>query len=154
MIEVEEFCQMVKLSMPVGLLIEAAIAGGVAGEQLLDVLRTKNMEALRHIEKEEKSWGNLFVFAEENWETIVSAIHDGYTFKFITIRGLVNLLQTTFKLIENKEYKMNESGIDLKLSDDQLDFLRSRIPDQWVFSKQNRDNFNFHAALPQTKQIV
>lgn len=145
---------MVKLSMPVALLIEAAIAGGVSGDQFVEVIRTKNMEALRHIGKEEKSWSNFFEYAEENWDTIVSAINSGYTIKFLTIRGLTNLIRTKFSLQENKDFVMGETFIDLTLTQDQLDFLLARIPLQWKFTKQDNDRYNYRAVLSQTKQIV
>ncbi|MBN3555441.1 hypothetical protein JYA63_14265 [Fictibacillus nanhaiensis] len=141
---------MVKLSMPVGLLLEAAIAGGVSGDRLLEVIKTKNYEALRHVGKEESSWTYFFEFAEQNWETVVSAITTGYTFKFITIRGLLNLIQTKYKLKENEDFLMNESGIDMNLLDEQLDFLRSRIPSQWVFKKQEQTKYGVQAFLAQT----
>ncbi|WP_137789480.1 hypothetical protein [Bacillus sp. E(2018)] len=141
---------MVKLSMPIGLLLESAIAGGVSGERLLEVIRTRNYEALRHVGKEESSWTYFFEFAEKNWETVVSAITMGYTFKFITIRGLLNLIQTKYKLEENKDFLMNEYGIDMNLSDEQLDFLRSRIPSQWLFKKQEQTKYGVQALLAQT----
>lgn len=140
--------------MPVALLIEAAIAGGVSGDQFLEVIRTKNMEALRHIGKEEKSWSNFFEYAEENWDSIVSAINSGYTIKFLTIRGLTNLIRTKFSLQENKDFVMGESFIDLKLTQEQLDFLLARIPLQWKFTKQDNNRYNYRAVLSQTKQIV
>ncbi|GGB54583.1 hypothetical protein [Fictibacillus barbaricus] len=145
---------MVKLSMPVALLIEAAIAGGVAGNQLVEVIRTKNMEALRHIGKEEKSWSNFFEYAEQNWDTIVSAINSGYTIKFLTIRGLTNLIRTKFSLKENNDFVMGESFIDLTLTQEQLDFLLAKIPLQWKFTKQDNDRYNYRAVLSQTKQNV
>lgn len=74
----------------------------------------------------------------------------GYTFKFITIRGLLNLIQTKYKLKENEDFLMNESGIDMNLSDEQLDFLRSRIPSQWVFKKQEHTKYGVQAFLKQT----
>ncbi|MED1864530.1 hypothetical protein P4V41_13770 [Fictibacillus nanhaiensis] len=141
---------MVKLSMPVGLLMESAIAGGVSGERLLEVIETKDYEAVRHVGKEESSWAFFFEFAEQNRETIVSAIRTGYTFKFITIRGLLNLLQTKYKLKENEDFLMNESGIDMNLSDEQLDFLRSRIPSQWLFKKKEHTKYCVQAYLAQT----
>ncbi|MBH0156128.1 hypothetical protein IHV10_07105 [Fictibacillus sp. 5RED26] len=141
---------MVKLSMPVGLLMESALAGGVSGERLLEVIETKDYEALRHVGKEESSWTFFFEFAEQNRETVVSAITSGYTFKFITIRGLLNLLQTKYKLKENEDFLMNESGIDMNLSDEQLDFLRSRIPSQWVFKKQEQSQYCVQSYLAQT----
>jgi hypothetical protein len=145
---------MVKLSMPVALLIEAAIAGGVSGDQLVEVIRTKNMEALRHIGKEEKSWSNLFEYAEQDWDTIVSAINCGYTIKFLTIRGLTNLIRTKFSLKENNDFVMGESFIDLTLTQEQLNFLLARIPLQWKFTKQDNNRYNYRAVLSQTKQIV
>ncbi|MDM5316279.1 hypothetical protein QUF49_09760 [Fictibacillus sp. b24] len=145
---------MVKLSMPVGLLMESAIAGGVTGERLIEVIKTKNIEALRHIGKEESSWAYLFEFAEQNWDTVVSAIQNGYTFKFITIRGLLNLIKTKYSLIETEDFLMTDFGIDLNLKDEQLDFLRSRIPNQWNFTKQENDKYNIHAALSQPTQVV
>ncbi|MBD7964065.1 hypothetical protein [Fictibacillus norfolkensis] len=141
---------MVKLSMPVGLLLESAIAGGVSGERLLEVVKSRNYEALQHVGKEESSWAYFFDFAEQNWEMVVSAITMGYTFKFITIRGLLNLMQTKYKLKENEDFLLSESGMEMNLSDEQLDFLRSRIPSQWAFKKQEHTKYGVQAFLTQT----
>lgn len=140
--------------MPVGLLIEAAIAGGIAGERLIEVIKRKNLDALRHIGKEESSWAYLFEYAEQNGDTLVSAIQNGYTYKFITIRGLLNLLKTKYSLIENEDFLMNEFSIELNLKDEQLDFLRSRIPNQWDFTRQENDKYNVHAALSRPTSVV
>ncbi|MBY6035841.1 hypothetical protein KUV80_04220 [Fictibacillus nanhaiensis] len=147
---------MTKLSMPTGLLLEAAISGGVAGDKLVEVLLKKDLESLKHIGKEETSWRNLFQFAENNWESIVDAIQNGYSFKFITVRGLQNLLQTRFAFIENQDFQLNESGINLELKNDQLEFLRSRVPTQWQFIKHEHENgkYNYRAVLSQTQHII
>ncbi|OOE10718.1 hypothetical protein [Fictibacillus arsenicus] len=143
-----------KLSMPAGLLIEAAIAGGVDGDHLVDVIRQKNISALSHIGKEEASLLNFFHYAEENWEDIVLAIKNGYMFKFITIRGLQNLLQTKFSFKEKEHFKIDDSWLELNLNESQLKFLQSRIPDQWAFVKQENSPFNFRAVLAHTQKLV
>ncbi|MDR7072368.1 hypothetical protein [Fictibacillus barbaricus] len=145
---------MIKLSMPAGLLMEAAIAGGVDGNKLIEVLRNNDLQALKHIDKEETSWMYLFQYAEDHWESMIEAIHEGYTYKFITIRGLLNLIQTKFSLEENQDFSMDEASIQLALNDEQLRFLQSRIPEQWIFIKNEADErFNFRAILAQNQQI-
>jgi hypothetical protein len=145
---------MVKLSMPAGLLFEAAIAGGVDGDHLLDVIRTKNLNALSHIGKEEASWFYFFQYAHENWENIVLAVREGYTFKFITIRGLQTLVQTRFSFKEKENFTVGESWIELNLNTTQLEFLKSRIPCQWEFIEQENSSYNFRAVLALTQKIV
>lgn len=145
---------MVKLSMPAGLLLEAAIAGGIEGNHLLDVIKNKNISALRHIGKEESSWLYFFRYAEENWDDIVLALKDGFTFKFITIRGLQNLLQTKFSLKENDDFQMGETWLELNLCDSQLKILKSYIPNQWAFVRQENSIYNFRAVVGNTQKIV
>lgn len=145
---------MVKLSMPAGLLLEAAIAGGIDGNHLIDVIRKKNINALSHIGKEEASWLNFFHYAEENWEDIVLAIKNGYMFKFITIRGLQNLLQTKFSFKEDEHFKIGDSWLELNLNESHLKFLQSRIPNQWAFVKQENSPYNFRAVLAHTQKVV
>lgn len=145
---------MVKLSMPAGLLLEAAIAGGIDGEHLVDVIRQKNIHALSHIGKEESSWLNFFQYSEEHWEDIVLAIHNGYIFKFITIRGLQNLLQTRFSFKEEEHFKIRDSWLELSLNELQLKFLQSRIPNQWAFVKLENSPYNFRAVLAHTQKFV
>ncbi|MFE1244282.1 hypothetical protein ACFW35_09145 [Fictibacillus sp. NPDC058756] len=145
---------MVKLSMPAGLLLEAAIAGGVDGDHLIDVIRNKNISALHHLGKEENSWLNFFRYAEENWEDIVLAVNKGYMFKFITIRGLQNLLQTRFSFKEEEHFKIGDSWLELSLNESQLKFLQCRIPNQWAFVKQENSRYNFRAVVAHTQTIV
>lgn len=144
---------MAKLSMPAGLLLEAAFAGGICGDQLIEVLKKKDLRALKHIGKKETSWVNLFHYAEENWDSVVEAVQFGYTFKFITIRGLLNLLQTRFGFIEDQDFSAADSYIELNLQNEQLDFLQSRIPKQWQFLKQENKEWNYRAVLSQPQQI-
>lgn len=146
--------KMVKLPMPVGLLIEAAVAGGVDGDLLIDVIRNKNMKALNHIGKEETSWLNFFQYADENWGNVVQAIQTGYSFKFITIRGLLNLIQTRFAFKENEDFILGDSWMALNLTQSQLEFLISRIPNQWEFVKQEKDHYNYLAVLSHSQLKV
>lgn len=145
---------MVKLPMPAGLLLEAAIAGGVSDQHLLDVLQKKDLQALQHIGKEDSSWAYLFQFSEENWDTITQAVKDGYTFKFITIRGLQNFMQTRFSFMEDKDFRVEDQLIQLHLLDSQIKVLRSRVPVQWKFVEQSDPNWNYRAVLAhQYKEI-
>jgi hypothetical protein len=145
---------MVKLSMPAGLLLEAAIAGGIDGDHLIDVIRNKNISALSHIGKEEASWLNFFHYADENWEDIVLAVNNGYMFKFITIRGLQNLLHIKFSFKEEEHFKIGDSCLELILNKSQLKFLQSRIPNQWAFVKQENSPCNFRAVLAHAQKVV
>jgi hypothetical protein len=140
--------------MPAGLLLEAANAGGVDGDKLIEVLRNRDLQALKHIDKEETSWMYLFQYAEDHWESMIEAIHEGYTYKFITIRGLLNLIQTKFSFTEHKDFSLDDTSIRLALNDEQLSFLQSRVPEQWIFVKNETDDrFNFRAILAQPQQI-
>lgn len=53
--------------MPAGLHLESAMAGGVEGDKLIEVLRNHDLQALKHIEKAETSWLYLFQYAEDHW---------------------------------------------------------------------------------------
>ncbi|MCM3719330.1 hypothetical protein [Fictibacillus phosphorivorans] len=146
---------MVKLSMPAGLMIEAAIAGGVEGDHLIEVIREKKISALSHIGKSEESWQSFFKYAEEHWEDIVLAIKNGFTFKFITIKGLQNLLLTRISFKE-ENLKIGDSWLELKLNESQLTFLLSRIPHQWLFIKQedSESPYNYRAVLAQRHKVT
>jgi hypothetical protein len=143
---------MAKLPMPAGLLIEAAFANGINGDSFIEILRNRDLQALKYIGKEDASWLYLFQYAEDNWTSIVEAVFEGYTYKFISIRGLFNLIQTKYSLAES-DILMSDSKIQFNVNDDQLSFLKSRVPDQWLF--QNGDSgYQFEAVLAQTKHTL
>ena len=61
-------------------------------------------------------------------DKFTSIIQDGYTVKFITIRGLQTLLQLKFDKIEERDYKRTDKGISgLQIEEDQLLNLKQML---------------------------
>lgn len=66
----------------------------------------------------------------------------------------MNLIRTKFSFVENQDFSMDESSVQLTLNENQLRFLQSRVPEQWMFIKNDKhQRFNFRAILAQRQQI-
>ncbi|SDM46132.1 hypothetical protein SAMN04488137_0245 [Fictibacillus solisalsi] len=130
-----------KLPMPAGMRIEQARAAGLEDETLFQALKNKDLSLLNAAGKE-LDWEYLFSYTEQHEEQIKSAIFYGYQFKFLTINGLRNLLETRFALIEEKDFKLTNTGVTiLEMSVEDAKELEHVLDGHWLVSRQVSGSF-------------
>jgi len=123
----------IKLPMPIGLLLERAKGYGFSESRLLAILNQRDHTAFPNEHNEQISWNVLFDYAAEHRFPIARALREGYTFKFITIRGLKRLLAFKFNRHPGTDYVEEEGKITgLTLTRFETDALRSLLSPQWA----------------------
>ncbi|MBA2939490.1 hypothetical protein HZF08_14335 [Paenibacillus sp. CGMCC 1.16610] len=120
----------VKLPQPIGVRIEAARAYGISGTELTEILRSGDFNRLKNAVLDDWTWDSLFEYAASRREECEEAILHGYSFTFITIRGLKTYLKYRFGLVEDQDFSSSEYGVEqLRLNQEELVQLRETIPD-------------------------
>lgn len=131
----------VHLSMPIGIQLEIARSGGLSEDRFLEICKTKDSQALKHLGTDDSYWDGLFQFAEEHWEEFQEAVRLGYKFKFITKNGLKNLLIYRYGLEDEKDFELGETSFEqIKLKPDQVAELEGMITQNWRIKHLGTEN--------------
>jgi hypothetical protein len=118
-----------KLPQPYALRIEMIRAKGFSDRELLALLEQSDSAELLAKVDAELNWDNFLDYVGEHWDTVKTAVLDGYQFSFISIGGIKNLLSIRFKKVEDQDYRFDGTCIEqLKLSNADLRLFRSLVP--------------------------
>ncbi|UUZ79024.1 hypothetical protein LJK88_27690 [Paenibacillus sp. P26] len=121
-----------KLPRPVGIRIEIAKAGGLTDNELISLIQRGDYSALRQAGPDQLSWDILKEYAEENGTALEQAIREGYTFSFLTVRGLIHYLLYRFGLKQQQDFQVTEGALDgVALTGAEVADLRSTVPAFW-----------------------
>lgn len=118
---------------------------------MLETVRShgvSNAELLASVEKKDVSaWANfnsrfdyteLINLYEADSEAFRAIVLDGYSVKFVTIKGVQTLLELKFDKLEGEDYTRTETGIrDLKLDKDQLATFTDMLSSNCVVTVEN-----------------
>ncbi len=131
----------VKLSMPIGLQLEMARTGCLSNDHLLEICKSKDIHALKHLNQDAEDWKMLFQFAEEHWEEFQEAVQVGYKFKFVTRNGLKHFMIYRYGLEEGTDFECGETYFDqIKLKADQVCELERMITQNWRIKRLTAEN--------------
>ncbi|MBT2290533.1 hypothetical protein J7E73_15605 [Paenibacillus albidus] len=129
---------MVRLSIPVGMLVENMLTSGESKEVIIDRLRRGDFEGLAGKVKEpEMPFGERLATAAEMGEPWEEAIRSGYEYKFLHIGGLKRLLTFRFGRVLDQDYVQDDLTLrQLWLSTEEIATLRSLIGRQWLVHEE------------------
>ena len=131
----------IRLSMPIGLQLEIARSTGLTNDELLDIFKTKNLQALKPLGEDDSEWEILFQFAEDNWGDFKEAVLNGYTFKFVPRNGLKHFMIYKYGLEEGKDFEFGENYFDhVKLKSTQVTELERMITQNWKITHLDVDS--------------
>lgn len=69
----------------------------------------------------------------EDEESFKSIIETGYTIKFLTLNGLVNLLRLKFSKLPEQDFDKNEQGVEnLQMAREELTVLQGMLSPNWT----------------------
>ncbi|MFS0869285.1 hypothetical protein [Paenibacillus xylanilyticus] len=124
---------LVRLSIPVGMLVENVLTSGVASEVIIDCLHRRDLASLRSTIKEPAmDLEERLKTAEEMGEDWAEAIRSGYQFKFLHINALKRVLDFRFGLKLDRDYVQEDLTLrNIKLNCEQIQLLRSLLDRQW-----------------------
>ncbi|WP_161742442.1 hypothetical protein [Paenibacillus glycinis] len=126
----------VKVPQLYALQLERLIARGLPAARIVQLLRAGSEEELAALVDPEVKWERLLTYARDNLETVEAAVQGGYAFPFITIGGIMSLLDIKFGKREGTDYRFPGDRIEgLRLNGAEADLLRSMLPAYWEMSR-------------------
>ncbi|GIO21505.1 hypothetical protein [Oceanobacillus sp. J11TS1] len=106
-----------KISLMEAYMIETLRANGITDEEIIEKVKEENVSSLKQIH-DKFDLEQLITLAEKDFTAFEQALKDGYTVKFVTVRGLENLLKLKFQKEAGKDYKKTETGIQSLQADE------------------------------------
>ncbi|MBO1005786.1 hypothetical protein [Pseudogracilibacillus auburnensis] len=127
----------IKISLPIAYMIETLRHNGVSNQELIEQIEKKDVSPW-------KVFNSNFDFNElvnlSKKDDFTSIIQDGYTIKFVTIRGLQNLLRLKFDLLQERDYDLTENGIaGLTMDQQQFATLKQMLSPNCIIHKNSSD---------------
>lgn len=132
----------VRLSIPVGMLVENVLTSGEPIEVIIDCLHRRDLAPLRSKLKEPTmDLEERLQTAEEAGEDWAEAIRSGYEFKFLHINGLKRVLDFRFNRKIDRDYSQEELTLwHIQLSTQEIELLRMLIGRQWeIVEEENNE---------------
>lgn len=124
-------------------LIETIRSNGISDDELLTQLELKDLSFLEKL-KSNFDFNELLKLYEQDSYTFKSILTDGYTVKFITMRGLQNLLKMKFDKINERDYQLVDNGISyLTIEKSDYPTLKQMLSKNWGIldlSEQDSDS--------------
>lgn len=133
-----------RISLPTAYMIETLRSNGISDEQILHQIKERDVTPWDRLHSN-FDFTNLVELADQDGINFASIIQDGYTVKFITIRGLQTLLQLKFDKIVDRDYQVAETGIS-GLQLEESDFM--------VLKQLLSRNCKIQESLPVNKGIA
>lgn len=124
----------IRLSIPVGMLLENCRSGGFSDDEIVNMLNARDYAKLpERVREPEMEFAERFATAEEMGEDWERALREGYTFKFLHIGALRRLLHFRHGLAVERDYVQEE--LDLRgvpLTAQEAEALQATIVRQWT----------------------
>lgn len=129
-----------KISLPTAYMIETLRSNSVSNQELLEQIEKKDVSVWADIHSP-FDFNALVTLADEDKDFFRSVIEDGYQVKFVTINGLQRLLELKFGKLPDRDFTLNENGIDhLQMDEEQLLLLKQILSNNWIVSESLSDN--------------
>lgn len=126
-----------KISLMDAYMIEALRSNGVSDEELMSQLEKRDTTHWQHITPN-FDFSELLPLYEKDPATFSRILASGYTVKFITKKGLQNLLKFKFDKEEGQDYEAVENGVvHLTMADEQYATLKQLLSQNWILQKQD-----------------
>lgn len=131
------------ITLPTAYMIETLRNNGISDEQILHQIKERDVTPWDRLHSN-FDFTNLVELADKDQTIFESIIRDGYTVKFVTIRGLQTLLQLKFDKIADRDYQVTETGISgLQLEESDFTELKQLLS----------PNCKIQESLPANKRI-
>lgn len=116
-----------RISLPAAYMIETLRSNGISDDQILHQIGERDVTPWDRLDSN-FDFNHLVELADQDRTGFKSIIQDGYTVKFVTIRGLQTLLQLKFKKQADRDYQVTETGISgLQLEESDFTVLKQLL---------------------------
>src|SRR5699024_4522109 len=90
-------------------MIETLRNNGVADEAIITQVEKRDVSDWKELNPN-FDFHALITLYEQNKEAFKSIILEGYKVKFLTLKGIQNLLKWKFHMVQNQHYTLSENG--------------------------------------------
>ena len=130
-----------RITLPAAYMIETLRSNGVSDDTLLTQVEQKDVSAWEELSTFD--FNDLVELYNHDQNTFKSILRDGYTVKFVTIRGLQTLLKLRFDKIPERDYQLTSKGItQLRIEEQQLTIITQMLSKNWIISEPSSPNNN------------
>lgn len=131
-----------KITLMDAYMIETLRNHKLSDDELLARLEKKDIAFFERI-KSNFDFNELVKLHEQNPITFKSILLDGYSVKFITLKGLQNLLKIKFDKIDERDYKLLENGIShLTIEEATYPILKQMLSKNWSIQNLTEQDSN------------
>lgn len=126
------------ITLQAAYMIENLRKHGVSNKELIEI-NDQSIERWNDL-KLDFDFNVLKELAETDQDAYSTIVRDGYQVKFLTINGLINLIQLKFDKKRDADFTVHEDGIsNLELDENQYSKLRQFLSQNWkVIEIDNR----------------
>lgn len=126
------------ITLQAAYMIENLRKHGVSNKELIEI-NDQSIERWNDL-KLDFDFNVLKELAETDQDAYSTIVRDGYQVKFLTINGLINLIQLKFDKKRDVDFTVHEDGIsNLELDENQYSKLRQFLSQNWkVIETDNR----------------
>lgn len=136
----------VAINMMNAFTIEKLRDNAISSEQILKGLEKQEMESWKENDPS-LNLDDLIALYQDDKNTLVSALTEGYSVKFLTFNGLKSLLKFRFHKIEGEDYQLSDSGImNVNLSKEEQPILEQMLSINWHI-QENTNDFTINVLL-------
>lgn len=121
-----------KVTLMDAYLVETLRKSGISDDEIMEKVEEGKVEEFQHVHKK-FDFTLLYGLKHELQEIL----KDGYEIKFLTIHGLINLLEMKFKKEKGTDYEENEFVLSkLVLDEEEENRLRQMVSANWMIEKK------------------
>ncbi|GAB6929323.1 hypothetical protein JCM10914A_33060 [Paenibacillus sp. JCM 10914] len=129
--------QLTKISQNTAILLEHAQASGLTSAELLEAVRSGEIDRFQVAQNGHFRYEDLFTYAEEHGEDLEQAVSEGYQITFNTRNGLKIWLEEAFQIRSESDFVVGEGIIEgLILQRDQLARLKEALAVNWTLQEE------------------
>src|SRR5699024_551119 len=137
-----------KVTLMEAYLIETLRSNGIPNDELLKKVAQKDIRSWEDINPK-FDFNGLISLYEKDEAAFKSIINDGYKVKFLTFKGLENLLKFRLDKVAEEDYEILENGIsELKVKEEELNVIKQLLSTNWtIHETENSDNENKNISI-------
>lgn len=129
--------QLTKISQNTAILLEHARKSGLTSSELLEAVRSGEVERFQIANHGHFRYDELFDYAGEHGEDLEKAVSEGYKITFNTRNGLKIWLEEAFRISSDSDFSVGEGIIEgLKLQEEQVARLKEALAVNWTLEKE------------------
>lgn len=115
-------------------IIEHLRKNGVSNEEIIQI-NDESVERWKQLD-DRFDYTILQRLAEDTGDKFSAIINDGYNVKFLTINGLINLIELKCQQKRNEDFYVHEDGIShLHVSKDEQEMIEQILSPNWVLTE-------------------